>query len=96
MTRRRPTPAWSQTSVVDEGDLVTLSGSGTDPEGEGLTYQWVQTGGPAVTLSDATASEPTFTAPEGLSNSEITFELQVSDGTNTSIDTMSVTINAEQ
>ena len=80
--------------VASEGELVTLSGSGTDPEGEGLTYEWIQTSGPAVTLSDATAAEPTFTAPEGLSNSEITFELRVSDGTNTSVDTMSVLLNA--
>ncbi|MFH1746454.1 MAG: Ig-like domain-containing protein, partial [Planctomycetota bacterium] len=81
--------------TVDEGDVVTLSGSGTDPEDQGLTYEWVQTGGPNVTLSDPTAANPTFTAPEGLSNSEVTFELSVSDGENTSVDTMSVTINAD-
>ncbi|MBL9119504.1 MAG: hypothetical protein JNL80_06305 [Phycisphaerae bacterium] len=80
---------------VDEGDVVTLSGSGTDPEDVGLTYTWVQTSGPAVVLSDATAASPTFTAPEGLSNVTVTFALSVSDGTNTSVDTVSVLVNRD-
>ena len=49
MTRRRPTPGFDQ--VVEEGEQVTLSGSGTDPENQGLTYQWVQTSGPKVVFS---------------------------------------------
>ena len=81
--------------VVDEGASVQLAGSGTDPEGQSLTYEWVQTGGPRVTLSDPGASQPTFTAPEGLSNTDLTFELHVSDGTNTSTDTVMVTVNAD-
>ena len=40
------------------GELVTLSASATE---SGLSYTWTQTGGTAVTLSDATASSPTFT-----------------------------------
>ncbi|MDB9867016.1 Ig-like domain-containing protein, partial [Pseudomonadales bacterium] len=39
------------------GELVTLSASATE---SGLSYTWTQTGGTAVTLSDATASSPTF------------------------------------
>ena len=80
---------------VDEGDTVTLAGSGTDPEGQSLTYTWVQTGGPAVVLDDASAAAPTFDAPEGLANSDITFELTVSDGTNSSVDTVAITVNAD-
>ncbi|MBN2448010.1 MAG: hypothetical protein JXO22_14865 [Phycisphaerae bacterium] len=90
-----PTADAGVDQVVEEGDVVTLSGSGTDPEGQGLTYEWVQTSGPSVTLSDPTSANPTFTAPEGLSNSDVTFELRVSDGTNTSVDTVSITINAD-
>ena len=40
------------------GELVTLSAGATE---SGVTYTWTQTGGTAVTLSDATASSPTFT-----------------------------------
>ncbi|MFH1747180.1 MAG: hypothetical protein ABIG44_09080, partial [Planctomycetota bacterium] len=88
-----PTADAGADQTVDEGDVVTLSGSGTDPEDQGLTYEWVQTGGPNVTLSDASAANPTFTAPEGLSNSEVTFELHVSDGENTSVDTVTITVS---
>ena len=65
--------------AVDEGTTVQLSGSGTDPDGNGLEYSWVQTGGPAVVLSDPTAPNPTFEAPEGLSDADITFELTVTE-----------------
>ncbi len=90
-----PTAEAGGYQVVNEGDAVQLSGSGQDPEGQGLTYQWVQTSGPKVMLSDPTATDPTFTAPEGLSNSDVTFELHVSDGTNTSVDSVDITINAD-
>ena len=74
---------------------MQLAGSGTDPEGQGLTYTWVQTSGTPVTLDDANATSPTFTAPEGLVNSDLTFELRVSDGTTTSIDQVTVTVAAD-
>src|SRR5579859_2900420 len=52
-----------QTTTV--GLPVTLDGSGSsDPENYGpLTYGWQQSGGPAVVLSSAAISRPTFTAP---------------------------------
>ncbi|TCC23473.1 PKD domain-containing protein [Kribbella speibonae] len=61
------------------GTTVTLNGSGTDADGDALTYAWTQTGGPAVTLSSTTAAKPTFTAPS--SASTLTFSLVVRDGT---------------
>ncbi|MFN8597343.1 MAG: hypothetical protein U0559_14325 [Anaerolineae bacterium] len=58
---------------------MTLDGSGsTDPDGHlPLTYGWSQSGGPAVTLSSRTASQPTFSAP-GVSTI-LTFTLVVTD-----------------
>jgi len=81
--------------LVEEGELVSLSGTGVDPEGQELSYQWVQTSGPAVVLSDASSDAPVFEAPEGVANSEISFELHVSDGVHESVDTVSITVNAD-
>ncbi|MCK5940355.1 MAG: hypothetical protein KAI24_00185, partial [Planctomycetes bacterium] len=88
-----PTADAGVDQTVDEGDVVTLSGLGsTDPEGGRLTYTWVQTGGPAVTLSDANAAQPTFTAPDTGTNTSVTFELTVSDGVNASTSTVTVNV----
>ncbi len=73
--------------------IVTLSGSGTDPEGTPITYLWSQIGGPVVTLSSATVAAPTFTAPAAATT--LTFQLVTSDGTQTSpIDTVIVNVSA--
>jgi len=92
-----PTANAGVDQTVDEGDVVTLTGAASsDPEGQGLTYSWTQVAGPTVTLSDATAAQPTFTAPEGVTNTNVQFELTVNDGTNTSsVDTVTITVNAD-
>ena len=36
-----------------------------DPNGERLTYQWIQESGPTISLSSATSVNPTFTAAAG-------------------------------
>ena len=48
------------------------------------SYQWTQTSGDTVTLSDATAQNPTFTAPSLTANPDLEFSLVVNDGTNPS------------
>ncbi len=51
--------------TVNEGDTVTLDGSNSsDPDGAIAAHSWIQTAGTSVTLSDATADQPSFTAPD--------------------------------
>jgi VCBS repeat-containing protein len=67
--------------AVDENSTITLDGSGSvDPEGENLSYVWRQVAGPSVTLSNPTAEQTTFTAPNVTPNGvSLTFELTVID-----------------
>jgi len=64
------------------GDSVTLYGSGTDADGDTLTYAWAQSDGTEVVLSDASAAEPSFTAPDA--PGVLVFSLTVNDGTDDS------------
>src|SRR5262249_53903348 len=51
-------------SPAQSGSLVNLIGSNSsDPSGFPLTFSWIQTAGPAVTLSSPAAANPSFTAP---------------------------------
>ena len=66
--------------VVGTAAEATLDGSGSataagNPWGSNITYAWTQTGGEDVTLTGQDTAEPTFTAPDGVS--ELTFELTV-------------------
>ncbi|QNP41391.1 HYR domain-containing protein [Lysobacter solisilvae (ex Woo and Kim 2020)] len=70
-------------AAASEGTLVTLDGSASwDAQGPIASYAWAQTGGPAVTLQ-ATANPAirTFVAPNFSADTNLTFQLTVSDGT---------------
>ncbi|HET7787851.1 MAG TPA: DUF5666 domain-containing protein [Myxococcales bacterium] len=83
---------------VASAALVTLDGSASsDPAGLPLTFAWAQASGPAVTLSNAAAASPTFTAPSiapGLPAASLTFTLVVSDA-NASSAPASVTVTVD-
>ncbi|MFP5212286.1 MAG: PKD domain-containing protein [Acidobacteriota bacterium] len=66
---------------VAPGQLVKLEGrNSTDPEKDLLTYQWTQTAGPAVVLSDSTSVTPTFTSPKPASGgTALIFVLKATD-----------------
>ena len=76
------------------GSTVTLSGSGTDPDGDTLEYTWEQTSGtpetPTVNIDDLKSARTTFTAPAD--PTELVFTFTVDDRTDTDTDTITITI----
>ena len=68
--------------MVSSGQAVTLSGSGTDPNGDPIvSYAWQQLTGPAASLSSGSVASPSFTAPIVAVGTVLRFQLAVSDGT---------------
>ncbi|MFP2956409.1 myxosortase-dependent M36 family metallopeptidase [Myxococcus sp. 1LA] len=82
-------------ATANAGDVVTLSGSASDAEGNALTYHWEQIGGTAVTLSGADTLTPSFTAPSTANGDTLGFILTVSDGTSTTSDVVRVVVAAD-
>jgi len=82
--------------TVEEGGTVILSGSNsTDPDDGLASYLWTQTAGPPVTLSNASAVQPTFVSPIVDSRgATLTFRLTAEDvGGLQASDQVSVTVN---
>jgi hypothetical protein len=80
--------------TVNEGATVILDGSSSSDSDDGIaSYQWTQTTGPSVNLSDTASSKPNFTAPSG--GITLIFELSVTDnGGLSSTDTVTITVTA--
>ncbi len=83
----------------DVGELISivLDGSASsDPDpADSITFSWQQIGGTAVTLSDDSAAQPDFMSPDvaaGITET-LTFELTVSDGTDTATDTVDIRVS---
>ena len=81
------------TQDVSRGATVTLAGTGTDQEGEALTFRWTQVFGPDVTggAGFLTGASPTFTAPSTVSS--LRFELRVTDASGATSQASVVQIN---
>ncbi|NME66751.1 PKD domain-containing protein [Flammeovirga aprica] len=83
-----------ENQMVFKGDLVTLDASLSESKTQNaLTYNWTAPEG--ITLSDANAAMPTFTAPEVEETTTYTFKLTVTDGENTSPET-TVTVTVQK
>ena len=72
--------AGAEGTIRAEAWYTLDGGDSFDADGDALRYQWKQTEGPAVTLSDATAPKPSFGVPLAAIGETLTFELTVSDG----------------
>jgi hypothetical protein len=85
-----------QDQSVPEGSEVNLSATATDSDGSILSYNWSQTSGPSVSISNRTSANATFTAPEitdGSGNISVSFNVRVTDdGGESSNDTVNITI----
>lgn len=76
---------------VTKGTMVTLDGTGsTNPNsGSTLSYQWTQTGGETVQLSNAADAKPTFTPTTA---GTYTFQLTATSAGLASTDSVTITV----
>lgn len=87
-----PNAIAGSSQVVAANTVVTLNGAqSSDSDGDTLTYQWLQIGGPNVTLNNANAANANFTAPSVTSDTMLEFRLTVADPSGLS-DSASVTV----
>ncbi|MBI3892209.1 MAG: PKD domain-containing protein, partial [Candidatus Wallbacteria bacterium] len=69
--------AFHAPDVPATGQTITLSSAFSDPDGDTATFRWLQTGGPHVTLNNATSSSASFATTVSTSYG---FELSAFDG----------------
>ena len=78
---RPPTANAGADQAVNPGATVVLDGSASsDPDGDQISFSWRQTAGPTITLQGASTANPSFNAPAVTTQTVLTFELRVSDG----------------
>jgi hypothetical protein len=80
--------------TADANTEVKLDGSkSNDPDGDNLKFEWSQTKGSDVKLSDKHDTSPSFVAPEVDKETDMQFELLVDDGNGgTSKDVVKITV----
>ena len=80
---------------VDEGEKVHLDGSQSSGiYGETISYIWKQSSGPSAKLANSNSVKPEFIAPQVDKNTNLKFELSVSDSHGlSSTDSVTVTVN---
>ncbi|MGH2566161.1 MAG: PKD domain-containing protein, partial [Ginsengibacter sp.] len=83
--------AGSNQTITLPTNSVTLSGSGTDPDGTISSYAWTKISGPAATITNTSSASTTVT---GLTQGVYQFQLKVTDNSAaTDLDTVQITVN---
>ena len=78
---------------ADEGQMLRLDASASDDlDGDALTFSWTQTSGPTANIDDNSADIINVSLPEVSGDTQLTFEVTISDGVDQ--DMVSVTITA--
>jgi len=82
----------SISTITGGGQFTVTATESSDPDGDSLTFTWVQTGGPSI-LPGGTIQTPnlTLTSPDVTQDTALTFQLTASDGTSSATDTVTVT-----
>jgi K319-like protein len=76
-----PVASAGTNQTVNEGSLVTLAGTASDPDGNDLTIQWTEIVGPSVTLINPTTLTPSFIAPSVTrAETNVILQLTADDG----------------
>ena len=80
--------------TIDEQTTVILAGNASDTDGNIANYQWRQTDGAIVSLSESDKPSASFMAPTLTAAQTLTFQLIVSDNeAKSATDTVNITVN---
>jgi MYXO-CTERM domain-containing protein len=78
-SNRAPSASVPAVIEVTEGQIVNILGTGSDPDGDDLTWEWSQVDGPAVTLDAADTEKVGFVAPMVDADTSLALQLVVRD-----------------
>jgi hypothetical protein len=103
--RRFDTESTNTAPIADAGtdrtvtspSSITLDGTdSSDSDGDSLAFQWIQTSGPPVSLTDGNSATPTLSTPMVSSTTTLTFEMTVTDNAGASdTDRVQLTVSPE-
>lgn len=92
-TDRIPTVDAGADVTVFSGEMVTLDGSGSDPEGKRVSYLWDRIRGPNnISIQNPDRANASFVAPAVTSTTTYTLRLTVTEGSDSVSDTVRITV----